>query len=162
MITKKKAEQFDPAQITETAKRAIYRAAERIAQYELDNAVSFTSSTSTKAHFVNLYRGREAEIFGVLFLDTAHKKISLVEMFQGTIDGCSVYTREVVKEALRNNAAAVIFFHNHPSGVTTPSRADVQITERLKESLALIDVKVLDHVVIGAADAYSFSENSKI
>ena len=162
MITKKKAEQFDPSQLTDTAKKAIYRAAERIAKYELENAVSFTSTADTKKHLLNLYRGREAEIFGVIFLGNQHNKIALKELFQGTVDSCSVHPREVVKEALRNNAAAVIFFHNHPSGVTTPSRADVTMTRRLTEALGLVDVKVLDHVVIGSADVYSFAENGQV
>lgn len=162
MITVKKAEQFDPAQLTETAKRAIYRAAERIARYEMTNAVSFTDTESTKKHLVNLYRSRESEMFGVLFLDNKHNKIAIKEMFQGTVDGCSVHPREVVKEALLNNAAAVILFHNHPSGSVDPSRGDVQITRRLTEGLALVDVRVLDHVVIGAADVYSFAENGQI
>ncbi len=162
MITAKGAEQFNPAQLTETVKKAIYRAAERIAKYELENAMTFTSTAETKAHFINLYRGREAEMFGVLFLDNRHKKISIKEMFQGTLDGCSVHPREVAKEALLNNAAAVILFHNHPSGVVDPSKADIQITRRLTEALSMVDVRVLDHIVIGAADVYSFAENGQV
>lgn len=162
MITAKKAEQFDPAQLTDTVKRAVYRAAERIAKYELDNAMTFTDTSTTKAHFINMYRGREAEMFGVLFLDNRHNKIALKEMFQGTLDSCSVHPREVVREAMRNNAAAVILFHNHPSGVVDPSRSDVTMTRRLTEALSMVDVRVLDHVVIGAADVYSFAENGQV
>ena len=102
----------------------------------------------------------EHELFAVLFLDNKHRLISYQEMFRGTIDGASVHPREVVKEALRHNAAAIIMAHNHPSGVAEPSQADVRITERLKEALSLVDVRVLDHLVIGheACDAASFAE----
>ena len=89
------------------------------------------------------------EVFAVLFLDNRNRVISFEKMFFGTIDSAGVYPREVVRRALRNNAAAVIFAHNHPSGVSEPSSADEQITQRLKDALALIDVKVLDHMVIG-------------
>tara|TARA_R110001583_G_scaffold33548_1_gene113303 strand:+ start:46 stop:372 length:327 start_codon:yes stop_codon:yes gene_type:complete len=89
------------------------------------------------------------EIFSVLLLNQKHELIAYEELFQGTIDGASVYPREVVKLALHYNAAAAIFAHNHPSGNSEPSAADKTITERLKQSLALIDVRVLDHIVVG-------------
>jgi len=80
-------------------------------------------------------------------------------LFRGTIDGASVYPREVVKQALYHNAAAVIFAHNHPSGITEPSPADKQITEKLKQALALFEIRVLDHFIIGDGDPYSFAEH---
>jgi len=92
---------------------------------------------------------RERETFAVLFLDNRHRLIEIEEMFHGTIDGASVHAREVVKAALRHNAAAVVLAHNHPSGVAEPSRADRAITQRLKDALALVDVRVLDHFVVG-------------
>jgi DNA repair protein RadC len=100
---------------------------------------------------------KQHEVFAVLFLDTRHGVIQYLELFRGTVDGSSVHAREVVKEALACNAAAVIFCHNHPSGVSEPSTADENITKRLKDSLALIDVRVLDHIVVGN-DIVSFAE----
>ncbi len=91
----------------------------------------------------------QAEVFGVLFLDNRNRVISFDRMFFGTIDGASVYPREVIKRALHHNAAACIFAHNHPSGVAEPSNADEQITKRLKDALAMVDIRVLDHFVIG-------------
>jgi DNA repair protein RadC len=92
----------------------------------------------------------EHEVFSVIFLDTRHGVVKYEEMFRGTIDGASVYPREVVKAALACNAAAVIFAHNHPSGVSEPSLADQAITRRLKDALAVIVVRVLDHIVVGS------------
>ena len=97
------------------------------------------------------------EVFACLFLDNRNRVIAFDKLFRGTIDGASVYPREVVKAALKHNAAAVIFAHNHPSGVAEPSAADEQITKRLKDALALIDVRVLDHLVVGE-DVISFAE----
>lgn len=90
------------------------------------------------------------EVFGILFLDTQHRLIADEHLFRGTIDGASVYPREVVKSALMHNAAAVVLYHNHPSGVAEPSLADRQITRRLVDALALVDIRVLDHLVVGA------------
>ena len=101
---------------------------------------------------------RDHEIFAILFLDNRHRVIEFVPLFRGTIDGASVYPREVVKEALARNAAAVILAHNHPSGVAEPSQADELITARLRDALALIDVRVLDHLVITGDDVVSFAE----
>ena len=96
-----------------------------------------------------------------MFLDNRHRVISFDRMFNGTIDGASVYPREVVRAAINHNAAAVIFAHNHPSGVAEPSRADEQITRRLKDALALIDVRVLDHMIVGD-EVVSFAERGLI
>jgi DNA repair protein RadC len=93
--------------------------------------------------------GIEREVFAVMFLDNRHHVLSYEELFYGTIDGASVYPREVVKAALKVNAAAVILSHNHPSGASEPSRADEAITKRLKEALEYIDVRVLDHLIVG-------------
>ncbi len=99
----------------------------------------------------------EHEVFAVLWLDNRHRVIAFEDLFRGTIDGASVHTREVVKSALDHNAAACIIAHNHPSGVSEPSRADETITRRLKDSLALIEVRVLDHIIVGE-DCVSFAE----
>ncbi|WP_445368109.1 RadC family protein [Methylomonas sp. BW4-1] len=100
----------------------------------------------------------EHEVFVCLFLDNQHRVIACDELFRGTIDGASVYPREVVKTALQYNAAALIMAHNHPSGISDPSQADRVITGKLKEALALIDVRVLDHFIVGE-NVYSFAEH---
>ena len=100
----------------------------------------------------------EHEVFVVIFVDAQHRLLACKEMFRGTVTQTSVYPREVVKEALALNAAAVILAHNHPSGVPEPSRADEHLTLALRNALALVDVRVLDHLVVAAADVVSFSE----
>jgi DNA repair protein RadC len=102
-------------------------------------------------------RDRDHETFAALFLDNQHRVIAFEELSQGTIDGASVYPREVIKAALRHGAAAVIFAHNHPSGVAEPSAADRALTERLKAALGQVDIRVLDHFVVGE-DVVSFAE----
>lgn len=99
------------------------------------------------------------EVFACLFLDTKHRVLAFEVLFYGTIDGASVYPRQVVKRALANNAAALILTHNHPSGVSEPSQADKILTERLKEALALVDVRVLDHFIVGDGEPLSMVEN---
>ena len=105
---------------------------------------------------------RERECFGLLLLDNQHRLIADVELFHGTVDGASVHPREVVKEVLQNNAAAVIMYHNHPSGVAEPSQSDRRITDRLKSALQLIDVRVLDHFIAGDLEIMSFQEHGLI
>ena len=105
---------------------------------------------------------REHEVFVVLFLDAQHRLIASEELFRGTLTQTSVYPREVVKRTLLHNAAAVIFAHNHPSGVSEPSRADELLTQALKAALDLVDVKVLDHIVIAGAAAMSFAEKGRL
>ena len=105
---------------------------------------------------------RECEYFAVLFLDNRHRIIAFEEMFRGTIDGASVHPREVVKAALGHNAAAVILAHNHPSGMAEPSGADRTLTQRLAEALKLVDVRVLDHFVVGGREIISFAERGWI
>jgi DNA repair protein RadC len=100
----------------------------------------------------------EHEVFVLVALDSQHRLIEVIEMFRGTIDSASVYPREVVKETLACNAAAVIFAHNHPSGIPEPSQADRVLTEKLKNALALVDVRVLDHLVVAGAEITSFAE----
>jgi len=100
----------------------------------------------------------EHEVFACVWLDAQNRVIRFEEMFRGTITQTSVYPREVVKAALACNAAAVIFAHNHPSGFAEPSSADVSLTARLREALALVDIKVLDHFIVAGKDALSFAE----
>ena len=104
----------------------------------------------------------EHEVFAALFLDGQHRVIRYTEMFRGTLTQTSVYPREVAKEALRINAGAVIFAHNHPSGMAEPSREDEALTKTLKDALALVEVKVLDHIIVGGTDTVSFAERGLI
>lgn len=122
----------------------------------------FTSPQLVKDYLQAQLASRSMEVFVVLFLDTRHRLIAYEEMFQGTIDGASVYPREVVKRALHHNASAIIMGHNHPSGVAEPSGDDVAITARLKKALALIDVRVLDHLVVAAGTSVSLAERGQI
>ena len=103
-------------------------------------------------------RGYRAEVFAALFLDARHRVIAFEPLFRGTVDGASVHPREVVRRALVHNAAAVILAHNHPSGVAEPSCADRAVTERLEQALATVDVRVLDHLVVGDGETVSFVE----
>jgi DNA repair protein RadC len=112
----------------------------------------------TRRYLQAKLRDRPHEIFACLFLDNRHRVIAFEELFRGTIDGASVHPREIVKQALAHNAAALILAHNHPSGVAEPSHADQQLTHRLKDALALVDVRILDHLVVGDGEAVSFAE----
>ena len=116
------------------------------------------SPNSTRDYLRVLLADRKAEVFGCLYLDNRHRVIETAELFQGTIDGAAVYPRVVVQQALTLNAAAVMFFHNHPSGVAEPSHADEAITRRLKDALALVDIRVLDHFIVTAGESLSFAE----
>ncbi|EOS8314929.1 DNA repair protein RadC [Vibrio parahaemolyticus] len=118
---------------------------------------TFTRTQHTTDYLRCKLGGYEHEIFAALFLDNQHRLIEFKELFRGTVDSASVYPREVVKEALNLNAATVIFAHNHPSGDPEPSQSDRRITERLKDALSLVDIRVLDHVVVGES-CVSFAE----
>jgi DNA repair protein RadC len=119
----------------------------------------FATSADAVKEYCQLQIGvSENEKFGVLFLTSQHALINFEIMFNGTIDAASVYPREVVKKALQNNAAAVIFTHNHPSGILDASRADMMITNRLTEALSTVDIKVLDHVIVSTTGALSFAQ----
>lgn len=117
------------------------------------------SPSATRDFLVSHLRDVPHELFCCLHLDNRHRLIAFEELFRGTIDGASVHPREVVKQALARNAAAVIVAHNHPSGVAEPSQADQLITQRLQQALGLIEVRVLDHLIVGDGHCYSFSEH---
>lgn len=121
-----------------------------------------STPTQVRDMLVARLRDRPHEVFACLFLDNRNRLIAYRELFRGTIDGATVHPREVVREALERGAAAVIFAHNHPSGVAEPSAADHAITRRLREALALVDIRVLDHMVIGDGQAVSFAERGLI
>ena len=116
------------------------------------------SPAATHRFLIARLRDQPHELFCCLHLDNRHRLIAFDELFRGTIDGASVHPREVVKQALRRNAAAVILAHNHPSGVTEPSQADELITARLRAALALVDIRVLDHCIVGEGACLSFCE----
>ena len=121
-----------------------------------------TSPQITRQYLKSRLNAYQHEVFACMFMDNRHRLIIFKELFTGTIDGASVYPREVVKMTLKYNAAALIFAHNHPSGVAEPSQSDIQITRRLKDALALIEVRVLDHLIIGNNDIVSLAERGLI
>lgn len=125
---------------------------------ELRSSSALSSPAAVRDYLRLLLSGREHEVFVALFLDAQHRLIAAEELFRGTLSQTSVYPREVVKASLRVNSAAVIFAHNHPSGVAQPSQADELLTRSLKDALTLIDVKVLDHFIVAGTQAMSFAE----
>ena len=141
--------------------QAVMEMANRHFSETLKRKDCLTSPADTMAYLHSQLRDRQHEVFACVMLDNRNRVIVFREMFRGTIDGASVYPREVVKQALADNAAAVILAHNHPSGIAEPSQADIQITERLKKALALVDIRVLDHVIIGD-ETLCFSERGLI
>jgi len=137
--------------------QAVLEMARRYLFEGLQRGDCLTSPEDTRQFLSSQLREYPHEVFAVLFLDQRHRVICFEELFRGTIDGANVYPREVVKKALEHNAAAVIFAHNHPSGVAEPSQADERITKRLQEALKLVDIRVLDHFVVGD-EVVSFAE----
>jgi DNA repair protein RadC len=123
---------------------------------------SLSSPRATRDFLVAKLRDLEHEVFCCLYLDKRHRLIHFEELFRGTIDGASVHPREIVKLALQRNAAAIIIAHNHPSGVAEPSQADELITQRVKEALALVDIRLLDHIVVGDGVSVSLAERGLV
>jgi DNA repair protein RadC len=120
---------------------------------------ALTAPDATRRFLVAQLRDRPYEVFCCLFLDNRHRLIIFEELFRGTIDGASVHPREVVRQALLHNAASVIIAHNHPSGVADPSQADEGVTRRVRQALSLVDVRLLDHLIVGDGRCFSFSEH---
>ncbi len=138
---------------------AIVEISRRLLTEELNKKeIVLTSFDSVRQYLQLHYHNRKYEAFVILFLDVKNRLIAAKEMFQGTLTRTSVYPREVVKEALNLNAANVILSHNHPSGVPDPSRADIDLTQLLKDTLRLVDVTVLDHIVVAGNSTCSFAE----
>jgi DNA repair protein RadC len=135
----------------------ICEAASRYVFEKVSHERPLLASPAAAKEFVRHQAGLDFEQFGVIYLDKRHRAIKVEVLFTGTIDGASVHPREVVKHALIEGAATVIFFHNHPAGVADPSQADEMITKRLKEALALVDIRVLDHLIVGST-VFSFAE----
>jgi DNA repair protein RadC len=141
---------------------AVPELARRYYEESLPAGVAIKSPADTEAFLLSKMRHLGHELFCCLFLDNRHRVLRFDEMFRGTIDGTSVYPREVVKEALGVNAAAVILAHNHPSGVAEPSQADERITRRLKSALELVDIRLLDHLIIGDGRATSLASRGLV
>lgn len=136
----------------------IIRAAKAALAHQFTRKTTITSPEVVADYLILHYSTRPAETFVVLFLDQRHRLISLEELFHGTIDSASIHPRELVRRCIELRAAAVILTHNHPSGVTEPSAADLRITERIKDALDLVDVRVLDHLIVGGGKSLSFAE----
>lgn len=145
-----------PAKRAELA--AVVEMARRALAQRLDAAPLFDSPGAVKDYLALRLGGHQHEVFAVLFLDGQHRLIVMEEMFRGTLTQTSVYPREVVKSALAHNAGAVVLAHNHPSGVAEPSRADEFLTQSLKSALQLVDVRVLDHLIVGRGQVVSLAE----
>lgn len=142
--------------------QAMLELSRRYMREELEDRDVMSSSALTREYLRARMRHYPHEVFACLYLDNQHRVVRFEELFSGTIDGAAVYPREVVKRCLHNNAAAVIFAHNHPSGIAEPSHADVAITLRLKSALSTIDVRVLDHIIIGSRDVVSLAERGVV
>ncbi|OEF29503.1 RadC family protein [Vibrio rumoiensis] len=138
--------------------QAVVEMTKRYLAETLKRGDALTSPEQTKHYLSSVLRDRHREAFYVLFLDNQHRVISDEVLFEGTIDAASVYPREVVKRAMHHNAAALILAHNHPSGVAEPSDADRRITRRLVDAMALVDIRILDHFVVGDGEVVSFAE----
>lgn len=136
----------------------VMTAARSVLARRVRRGTEFTSPQLARDYLRVKLGEREHEVFVVVLLDARHRLIEALEMFRGTIDSTSVYPREVLKEALARNASAVILAHNHPSGAAEPSQADQALTRRLKEALALVDIRVLDHLIVAGQDVTSFAE----
>ena len=145
--------QYRPARAEEVLTQA-----RRVLSQRVRRGATMSSPQAVKDHLRLEIGNLEHEVFCLLFLDAQHRIIALKQMFRGTVSQTSVYPREVVKAALAANAGSAIFAHNHPSGVSEPSRADELLTRELKAALALVDVKVLDHFIVAGAESLSFAE----
>lgn len=151
------AEGLGPAKFTQL--QAVVEMSRRHLAETLQRGDAFTNPQDVRRFLIAKLRDCQHEVFACLFLDNRHRVLSYEELFRGTLDGASVHPREVVKHALAANAAAVILTHNHPSGIAEPSAADRALTARLKDALALVDIRVLDHFIVGEGGGYSFAEH---
>ena len=144
--------------LSDVEKASIIRLAFEILAARHAPGRSLSSPQDTRRYLQLALEHHKNEVFGAIFLDNRHRVLVFEELFFGTIDGTTVYPRVMVQRALELNAAAVIFTHNHPSGVAEPSRADELLTQRLKDALALVEVRVLDHIIVTNVETTSFAE----
>ncbi len=139
--------------------QAVMEVAKRYLMQDMLRTKSLTSPNDCREYLIAALRDKPHEVFAAIFLDNQHHIIQYEELFVGTIDSASVHPREVVKKAIHHNASAIIFAHNHPSGLTRASQADKDITQILKSALGFIDIRVLDHFIVGEGDVLSFAES---
>ncbi len=158
MVTKDRFADLVLSELNELEKQSLVALALTLLAQRHRPGEALCSPDETRRYLRMRLAERKNEVFGCLFLDNRHRIIEVVELFQGTIDGSAVHPRVVVQKALELNAAAILFYHNHPSGVAEPSQADEAITRRLKDALALVDVRVIDHLVVTAGESISFAE----
>jgi DNA repair protein RadC len=142
--------------------QAVLEMARRALEEKLKSGDTMSSPGSVRDYLRLSLQGKQHEVFIGIFLDAQNRTIATEELFRGTLTQTSVYPREVVKRALHHNAAAIIFAHNHPSGIAEPSHADEILTQSLKQALSLVDVRVLDHFIVGVGAAMSFAERGLI
>ena len=142
--------------------QAVFELSRRAMMESLQRDSALTSPKDTQNYLLHLLGNEQREVFWCLFLDNQHRVIASEALFHGTIDQASVYPREVIKACIRHNAAAVIFAHNHPSGSTEPSQADKKMTHRLHQALALIDIRMLDHIIVAGSSTVSMAEMGMI
>ena len=142
-------------------KKLVLTEANRFSGYRLRKGTRISSSEDAKSVMGYRLRDKQCEVFACLFLNSSHRILAFKEIFRGSINRATVHPREVVKEALQLNAAAVIFAHNHPSGESRPSQQDIKLTNTLRDILLVIDVRVLDHLVIGE-EIYSFADAGQL
>ena len=140
----------------------LFRVASELAADYLPDSPIMTSPQAVKNFLIAKLRHRAREGFEVLYCNNQNRLIASETLFEGTIDSCAVYPREVVHQCLHHGANAVIFAHNHPSDNTVPSQADRAITQRLKQALALLDIRVLDHIIVSKVDTYSMAEHGDL
>ncbi|MCP4285746.1 MAG: DNA repair protein RadC [Gammaproteobacteria bacterium] len=160
-VTKTMKDRFDGfllSELNDAEKQSLKALALTLLAEQHQRGKTLTSPEETCSYLRLRLAEYKNEVFGCVFLDNRHRIINVAELFHGTIDGASVHPRVVVQQALELNSAALILYHNHPSGVAEPSHADESITRRLKDALALVDVRVLDHFVVTAGESVSFAE----
>ena len=151
--------QIRPSDLSETEQASLVQLALKILRARHRRGRLLSSPQDTQQYMQLVFESYRNEVFAAIFLDNRHRVLGFEELFFGTIDGASVHPRVVVQRALDLNAAAVIFAHNHPSGVAEPSRSDEALTHRLREALGLVDIRVLDHLVVGCEGIVSFAES---
>jgi DNA repair protein RadC len=151
---------IEPEDLTEPEAQSLMDLALKLLAARHKKGQALENPEQTQAYLRLHLAERPNEVFVCLYLDTKHRVIALEELFQGTIDGATVHPREVVRRALQVKAAALIVAHNHPSGVAEPSQADLRITDRLRDALALVDILLLDHVVVATEGSVSLAERN--
>lgn len=144
------------------ALRAAMELAKRLQNEPVKQGAVLNNSEVVKQFLLTHFREKVHETFACLFLDGQMRLLAFEELFQGTIDEAAVYPREIVRRAMRHNAAKIILAHNHPSGCPEPSQADKHITRVLAQTLSVLDMKIVDHIIVGGADSFSFAESNLI